>query len=288
MSKKVLGRGLDALIPQAVKASVESDKVVHIPVEDVKANPRQPRKRFDAERIESLSASIRNDGVLQPIVVRRNGDKFELIMGERRLQAARLAGVPTIPALVKTVRDADSLRLALVENIQREDLNPIEVALAYKALMDDFDLSQQEVADLTGKNRSTVANTLRLLGLPEEVRDMVADERLSEGHARALLSLTTGAEQIAMAQRIVRDGLNVRETESDAGVSRARRGAETKQSRRERPAHIAYLEDAMSQHLGTRVLVEEKRGGKGRIVIEFYSHEEFERLTEQLHIPLPR
>ena len=161
--------------------------------------------------------------------------------------------------------------------------------MAYKSLMDEFDLSQQEVAKMTGKHRSSVANTMRLLGLPEEVRKMVSDGRLGEGHARALLSLTTGAEQVAMAERIARDNLNVRQVEGDVGVERARhKSTRMPSEKREKAAHIKYLEDAISQHLGTRVKVEEKRSGKGRMIIEFYSHDEFERLAQQLGIPLPR
>ena len=288
MSKKVLGRGLDALIPKAIKNEVEGEQIVHVSVGDIAANPNQPRKHFDQEKIESLSASIRNDGVLQPIVVRRKGDKYELVMGERRLQAARLAGVPTVPALVKVVKKAESLRLALVENIQRENLNPIEVGQAYRQLMNEFDLTQNEVSEMTGKSRSSIANTVRLLSLPEEVRGMIAEGSIGEGHARALLSLTTGAEQVALARRIVKDKLNVRQVEGDSAVEKAKREEGTARKKSTKPAHVTALEDTFSQHLGTRVVVDEKRGGKGRITIEFYSHEEFERLTEQLSLPLPR
>jgi ParB family chromosome partitioning protein len=286
MNKKVLGRGLDALIPQGFKEAVETNSVTEIPIEQVGVNPYQPRKRFDRDKIQSLSDSIQVDGMLQPVVVRRKGERYELIMGERRLQAARLAGVITVPAVVKEAQDIDALRLALVENLQREDLNPLEVAEAFHSLVEQFGLSQSELARLVGKDRSSVANTLRLLSLPDEVRDLVRAGDITEGHARALLSLTTRSEQIQFAKKIVKDNLNVREIESLTGMSRTKTRA--RKAKKEKPAHIVDLENTMSRHLATRVTVDEKRGGKGKITIEFYSHEEFERLVDLMHIPLPR
>jgi ParB family chromosome partitioning protein len=286
VSKKALGKGLDALIPQGVMASLDVEKLTHIPVERIRANPYQPRKRFDDESLHSLAASVKTDGVLQPVVVRRTGDHYELIMGERRLQAARLAGVPSIPAVVRTATDADTLRLALVENLQRENLNPIEVAEAYKALSEKFGLSQQELAGMVGKDRSSVANTLRLLGLPEEIRAMIAEDKLSEGHARALLSLATKAEQLAWAKKIVEQQLAVRTVEAELLSRKPRRG--TSRRRKEKPAHITQLENAFAQHLSTRVAIDERRGGRGRIVIEFFGHEDFERIAGVLNLPLPR
>lgn len=290
MSKKALGRGLDALIPQGVMDTVmdagDSEKVAHIPVDRIRANPNQPRKRFDREKIESLAASIRSDGILQPVVVRKNESGYELIMGERRLQAARLAGVPTVPAVVRTAADMDTLRLALVENLQREDLNPIEIAEGYRALADKFGLSQQELAAMVGKDRSSVANTLRLLGLPEEIREMIMSGDLSEGHARALLALPTRAEQLAWAERIIARQIPVRALEEE--LSGRTPDRLKRRMKREKPAHIKMLENAFSQHLSTRVTIEERRAGKGKIVIDFYSHEDFERLAGVLNISLPR
>jgi ParB family chromosome partitioning protein len=286
VSKKVLGKGLDALIPQGVIDTIDSEKVHHIPVGDIQANPQQPRKRFDKERIQSLAESIRADGILQPVVVRQRGERYQLIMGERRLQAARLAGVPTIPAIVRSVDEADALRLALVENLQREDLNSIEVAGAYRALIDKFGLSQQELSGLVSKERSSVANTLRLLALPDEIRTMIVDGKLSEGHGRALLALSTRAEQLAVAKRIFEKQLNVRQAEVEIS-GRRERPARSK-TKKDTPAHITLLETAFSQHLSTRVSIEEKRGGKGKIVVEFYSHDDFERLATIMEIPLPR
>ncbi|HET6463088.1 MAG TPA: ParB/RepB/Spo0J family partition protein, partial [Candidatus Krumholzibacteria bacterium] len=205
-TRKVLGRGLEALIPvpaAVVERPQPGEKVFEVATDGIDANPFQPRKRIDDEKLKELSESIKSDGVLQPVVVRRKGAKYELIMGERRLQAARLAGVATIPVVVRDVSDADALRLAIVENIQRESLNPIEEAQAYRRLVSEFSASQADVAGMVGKDRSSVANTLRLLNLPEEVQGMIQEGAVSPGHARALLALTTQKEQIVLARRIV-------------------------------------------------------------------------------------
>jgi len=285
--KKALGRGLDALIPQEVKETVSAEKIIRLPVSEIEANPQQPRKRFDDDKIRALSASIRQDGVLQPVVVRKAGDHYQLIMGERRLQAARLAGEPNVPAIVRAAEDADSLRLALVENLQRENLNPIEVAEAYKALVESFGLSQNELAELVGKDRSSVANTLRLLGLPKKIQALVIEDKIREGHARALLTLSGESAQVSLAERIVRDRLTVRQAETETGVDKKRKTVKDR-TKKEKPAHIDFLEKAISSHLSTRVSIDEKRGGKGKIVIEFYSHDDFDRLTELMRIPVPR
>lgn len=288
-TRKVLGRGLEALIPGSATASPEpqpGERVSQIPVEQIDANPFQPRKRFDDEHLRELADSIRTDGVLQPVVVRRRGDRYELVMGERRLQAARLAGVPMMPVVVRDVRDADALRLAIVENVQRENLNAIEEGQAYRRLIAEFGMSQADVAGLVGKDRSSVANSVRLLNLPEEVQRMVAGGELTGGHARALLSLTTQKEQLTLARRIVEKNLSVRQVESEVGLVRVRK--ETNKPRKEKPAYLVDLEKAFAQHLGTRVAIDEKRGGKGRISIEFYSYDDFERLATLMKVPLPR
>ena len=288
-TRKVLGRGLEALIPGA--ASIEQpqpgERVLDVSTDEVEANPYQPRKRFDDERLKELADSIRTDGVLQPVVVRRKGPKYELILGERRLQAARLAGVPTIPVVVREVRDADALRLAIVENIQRENLNAIEEAQAFRRLISEFGLSHADVAGMVSKDRSSVANTLRLLNLPSDVQRMVEDGTLTGGHARALLSLATQKEQTALARRIAEQNLSVRQVEAEVGLTRVKKSTAARRHK-EKPAYLADLEKAFAQHLGTRVSIEEKRGGKGRLQIEFYSFDDFERLAGLMHIPLPR
>jgi ParB family chromosome partitioning protein len=287
-TRKVLGRGLEALIPvPAVAEPQPGERLTEIPIDEIEANPYQPRRHFDDERLKELADSIRNDGVLQPVVVRHKGARYELVMGERRLQAARLAGVPTIPVVVRDVRDADALRLAIVENIQRENLNAIEEAQAYRRLISEFGISQGDVAAMVGKDRSSVANTLRLLNLPEEVQKMVEAEAITGGHARALLTLPTQKEQAALAQRIVRHNLSVRQVEAEVGLVRRRKTTGSRPEK-EKPAYLTDLERAFSQHLGTRVSIDEKRGGKGRIAIEFYTYDDFERLASLMRVPLPR
>jgi ParB family chromosome partitioning protein len=289
-TRKVLGRGLEALIPvapAAVERPQPGEKVFEVATEGIDANPFQPRKHIDDERLKELSESIKSDGVLQPVVVRRKGAKYELIMGERRLQAARLAGVAMIPVVVRDVSDADALRLAIVENIQRENLNPIEEAQAYRRLISEFSASQSDVAGMVGKDRSSVANTLRLLNLPEEIQGMIQAGTVSAGHARALLALTTQKEQVVLARRIVEESMSVRQVESIVGLVKTRKPGSTRQ-RREKPANVVDLEKAFATHLGTRVSINEKRGGKGHIAIEFYSFDDFERLALLMNVPLPR
>ncbi len=288
-TRKVLGRGLEALIP--VPAAVErlqpGEAVLEVATDGIEANPFQPRKYVNDDRLKELSESIKADGVLQPVVVRRRGAKYELVMGERRLRAARLAGVAMIPVVIRDVSDADSLRLAIVENIQRENLNSIEEAQAYRRLISEFSVSQADVAGMVGKDRSSVANTIRLLNLPEEVQGMIQEGALSAGHARALLALTTQKEQLALARRIVAENMTVRQVEYITGLTKAPKHNSTRR-RREKPAYLVDLEKAFASHLATRVAIDEKRGGKGRITIEFYSHEDFERLAALMNMPLPR
>lgn len=262
------------------------EKIIQIPLDQIRANPYQPRKQFDRAKLESLAESIRVDGVLQPVVVRKTATGYELVMGERRLQAARIAEVNTVPAILKDVANVDALRLALVENLQRENLNSLEVANAYKILIESFGLSLSELAEFVGKDRSTVSNTMRLLGLPEEVKELIRGGALMEGHARAVLAVAGPADQIALAQSIVAEQMNVRQAETRAGIGKSAKRNKTQPAKK--PAHIVYLENSFSKHLGTKVQIDEKRGGKGKITVEFYSHEEFERLAEMMQIPLPR
>jgi ParB family chromosome partitioning protein len=280
---------LEALIPGAV--SVEQpqpgERVIDVSIDLVDANPFQPRKRFDDTRLKELADSIRTDGILQPVVVRRKGTKYELVMGERRLQAARLAGISTVPVVVRDVRDADALRLAIVENVQRENLNAIEEAQAFRRLIAEFGLSQADLGGLVGKDRSSVANTLRLLNLPEEVQRMIEDEVLTGGHARALLSLPTQKEQLALARRIAEQKLSVRQVEAEVGLTRVKKSNAARRHQ-EKPAYLTDLEKAFAQYLGTRVTIEEKRGGRGRVQIEFYSYDDFERIATLMNVPLPR
>jgi ParB family chromosome partitioning protein len=208
--KRGLGRGLSSLIPSLV---TENTALEEISIDEICANPSQPRLQFDPEAFSELVASVGKHGIVQPVVVRPKEVGFELIAGERRWRAAREAGLLSIPAIIKTSDDSESLQLALIENIQREDLNAVEEAVAYRRLVDDFNCTQAELADLVGKNRATVANTMRLLQLPEAVQNMIGEGRLSSGHARALLALDESDSQIKLAQRVATEGLSVRQTE---------------------------------------------------------------------------
>ncbi len=210
MAKRGLGRGLGALIPSLVPDGLTFEE---IPIDEIVPNPSQPRQAMDAEALSELVASIKKHGVMQPVLVRPKEDTFELVAGERRLRAAQRLGLSVIPAIIKESNDGESLQLALVENIQREDLNAIEEGAAYKQLTDDFGCTQAEIAELVGKNRATVSNTMRLLQLPGSLQKKISEGRLSSGHARALLGLNDQAEQTKLAERIISEGLSVRQTE---------------------------------------------------------------------------
>jgi ParB family chromosome partitioning protein len=266
-----LGRGLDALIPRPAP----SGETPEIPVDRIARNPHQPRSRFDDQETAELAASITQHGVLQPIVVRAAADGgYELIAGERRLRAARIAGLTHIPAVVRESAGAASLEMALVENVQREDLNAIEEATAYRELIDRFSLSHEEVARRVGKSRVAVSNALRLLDLAAETREAIADGRISEGHGRALAALTIPELQHAALSVVLDRHLSVRQTEE-----LVRRKRDTGTARKSRPitGDLADLEAQLRGLLATRVgIVRTRRGG--RLVIEFYSDEELDRL----------
>ena len=281
MKRKVLGRGLEALISQDLRESVsETERVKELDIDRIEANPHQPRGRFDEGHLKQLAASIEKHGILQPIVVRRHGDKYQLIMGERRLRAARIAGKRSVPAIVREAGDADALKFALMENLQREDLNPIEEAKGYSELKEAFGLSIKEIADLLGRDRSTVSNTLRLLALPESVQEMLAGGLLSAGHARALLAIEGEREQLAWAERVVSEGITVREMEL---TRRPKQRATRRRGRRRSDPQVKAVEDLLEKHLGTRVRVAPRRKG-GVVTIEYYSNEDLERIIEQMGI----
>ena len=266
-----LGRGLDALIPRDAPAT----ETPEIPVDRIARNPHQPRSRFDDVETAELAASITQHGVLQPIVVRAAADGgYELIAGERRLRAARLAGLTHIPAVVRESAGAESLQIALVENVQREDLNAIEEATAYRELIDQFSLSHEEVAHRVGKSRVAISNALRLLDLAAETRDAIADGRISEGHGRALAALTVPELQHAALSVVLDRRLSVRQTEE---LVRRKRDAGTVRRSRPISGDLADLEAQLRGVLATRVgIVRTRRGG--RLVIDFYSDEELDRL----------
>ena len=288
-----LGRGLEALLsarastePSALRENAHVSALRQIPIAQIRPNPMQPRKEFAATELRELEASIRANGLLQPITVRAADRCFELIAGERRLRAVQQLGWREIPAIVKDgadVTDQALLSLALVENLQRADLNPIEEAEGYQQLIAQFSLTQQAVADVVGKDRSTVANTLRLLGLPSAVRRMVREGVLTIGHARALLALGDDSRMIELANAIVIEGLNVREVERRVRETGAKRTVERGASPRadvQRPAEVARIEEELRRRLQTDVKIHLAAKDKGEVRIAFYSTDDLERVLD--------
>lgn len=277
MSKRSgLGKGLEALIPTDQEPA---GGVAQVPVAAIAPNPMQPRSAMDPEALSELAASIREHGLIQPLIVTRQGpEQYQLIAGERRLQAARLAGLASVPAIVKEATPQEVLELALVENIQRADLNPLEEASAFRHLVDEFGLTQEQVAQRVGKSRVAVTNTLRLLRLPGEVRDALAGGTIHEGHARALLALPTPQAQLAALKVVVQKDMSVRQTEELV----RRLLAEPPQPRhQEEPGPEAQaLEQEFRDTLGTKVNLYRNRKGRGRLVIHFYSEEELQAIYD--------
>lgn len=287
MTKKTgLGKGLDALIPPgeflpAGEAALQAGGVIEIPVGNIDPNPHQPRSHMDPEKLNELAASIREHGIIQPIIVTQGAlpDRYTLVAGERRLLAARQAGLETIPAILREATEQQRLELALIENVQRTDLGPLEAAEAYRQLDEEFGLSHEEIAVRVGKNRVTITNTLRLLKLSSVVRQALAEERISEGHARALLALPTPQAQTAALQTILKHDLNVRQTEE-----LVRKLCGEKPQKLPKPApppEIAAIEERLRTHLGTKVTLNHHRKG-GTLVIHYYSEEELDALVRHI------
>jgi len=276
--RRGLGRGLEALIPVEEKAD---DGVRHVPVSAITPNPMQPRAALDAEALEELAASIREHGLIQPLVVTRQGpERYQLIAGERRWQAARLAGLDSVPVIIKEATPQQILEMALVENIQRADLNPLEEAAAYRQLVDEFGLTQEQVAARVGKSRVAVTNTLRLLKLPSQVQQALADGTIREGHARALLSLPTPEAQIAALKTVIAQALSVRQTEEL--VRRLRAESPPPKPKPTPDPETEALEARFREALGTKVTLHKSRKGRGRLVIHFYSEEELQAIYQAI------
>ena len=298
MSRKALGKGLDALIPGAgedaepasgvgteARRPGNAGVVTRIQIRSIEPNPLQPRKDFDRESLEELADSIRQKGVLQPILVRAAGEGYELVAGERRLRAAKLAGLKSIPAIVYVVEtDADMLELSIIENVQREDLNAIDTALAYRKLVDDCSLTQEQVSERIGKSRAAVTNKMRLLGLPAEVQKKVRAGDLSEGHARALLGLPTRKEQVDLARRVISQGLSVRDVERLVKRFIGEDGRE-KQVKKELSPRLQAILEEMQRALGTKITLTGSEK-KGSLKIDYYSPDDLTRICDRLDIKL--
>jgi len=279
--KRVLGRGLEALISQDLRETVsETERVKELDIDRIDPNPYQPRTDFDREHLKELATSIKRHGVLQPVVVRRVGDRYQLVIGERRLRAARIAGKATIPSIVRELEQSQSLKYALLENLQREDLNPIDEARGYSTLMDEFGLTAPEISGILGKNRSTITNTVRLLTLPGQVIELISSGKLTSGHARALLSIEGDKEQLRWAERVIAEGMTVREVEQTAT---RKEGVKRRRGLRKIDPQIRVIEEELEIHLGSRVRITPRRKG-GVISIEYYSNEELERILEKMGV----
>lgn len=295
--KHGLGRGLGALIPPGT-ATALAQGVREVLVAAIAPNPRQPRHKMNPDALRGLADSIKEHGLIQPLIVTPVPDstelapRYQLIAGERRWSAAKLAGLERVPVIVRGATPQEMLELALVENIQRADLNPLEEAAAYRSLMDDFGLTQEQVAAKVGKNRTTVANALRLLKLPPDIQTALADESISEGHARAILTVTDDQKQKALLHAVIDSGLSVRQTEEaarranespkpKAQAAPARGAASAARAEREMPGATRALEDDFRKALGTKIQVSRSRKG-GKIVVYFYSEEELEAIYEKV------
>lgn len=275
---KGLGRGLDSLIPTAkVEETIgfRSADVVEVDVSQISPNPHQPRHTFDEDALVELADSIKEHGIIQPLIVSKKGDRYELIAGERRLRAAKIVNLLTVPVIVRTYSEQQKLEVAIIENIQRYDLNPLEEAMTFQRLVDDFNLTQEEVARKMGKSRSAIANTLRLLNLPVEIKRGLVDRKITEGHARAILSVESPKKQIALYEEIINQKLNVRTVEAKA------KEVSKKPLRSIGGGIYSDIEGQMRDSIGTKVkIIPQGKGGK--IVIDFYSDEELERIINQI------
>lgn len=291
--KKVLGRGLGALLSEtkgekeiapAKGVANQAGVVIYIPLDQIEVNPFQPRNTFEEESLKDLSNSVRVHGVIQPITVRKiENNKYQLIAGERRLRASKLAGKAEIPAYVRTASDQESIEIALIENIQREDLNALEIAINYKRLMDECDLTQEQLSDRLGKSRSSVANFLRLLKLPPDIQASLRDNTITLGHAKALLGVDYLPTLLSLFKETVAKSLSVRQTEELVKSLSEKKPKKTKEKpQEEKTVYLRRLQDDIASHLETKVVINRTKDGKGEISIKFYNDADLNRLTEFL------
>lgn len=294
-SKHGLGKGLDSMIPaKREKAKQETIKIddvsreTFVNINEIEPNKEQPRRRFDEDSLLELAESIKQYGIVQPLILQKRNEIFEIVAGERRWRAARIAGLKKVPAIIKNYSEREVLEIALIENIQREDLNPIEEAYAYKKLIEEFELKQDEVADRVSKSRVAITNSLRLLKLGENVQQMLIDELITSGHARALLAVTDRKAQDELAMQVLDQKLSVRDTEKLVKNTQKEKKTEPEKKvdsndkKKVEKLVLKELEDKMTEALGTKVMISKKNKNKGVITMEYYSQEDLERLTEIL------
>lgn len=296
--KKGLGRGLNTLIPSV---PIENDNIINdvkqkeeletalekgeitLPINEIEPNPAQPRNQFDEDSLQELADSIKQYGVLQPLIVKKRDDFYEIIAGERRWRAAKIAGLKEVPAVIRDFTDNEIVEIALIENIQREDLSPIEEALAYKKLMEEFDLKQDEVAAKVSKSRAAITNSLRLLKLDKRVQDMLEDEMISTGHARALLAIHDGNQQYEVAMKVFDEKLSVRDIEKLVKeLNKPEKKKKDQPTENDHSFLYTSLEEAMKQVLGSKVSIKNRKNNKGKIEIEYYSRDELERIVDMI------
>ena len=276
-----LGKGLGALLPELGQA--EPRRLLYCGIEEILPNRSQPRKHFDETKLQELAESIKEKGILEPLIVRRTEKGYELIVGERRWRAAQKAGLKEVPVLVRETESKEALEISLIENLQREDLNPIEEAEAFKHLIEEFNISQEDLSKRISKDRTTVTNTLRLLKLPLEIRDHLLQNRITSGHARAILSLENKEKQKELCALIIKQGLSVREAEAIAKrwSEKSEKPVAPPRKIGDLESQLSSLQDSMRKYLGTKVHISQKGKG-GKIEIEYYSHEDLERVVEAI------
>ena len=280
MSKrKALGKGLSALIPEAQALIEETEGYFSCPVELIDPNPFQPRKDFSPSELREMADSVKQKGILTPLLVSKNGDRYQLIAGERRLRAAKMAGVERVPVVVREVSPAESLELAIIENVHRKDLNPIEEAAAYQRLLEELHITQEALAKRVGKDRATIANLLRLLRLPSAIQKDLIEGRMSMGHARALAGVKSQKRQLALRDLVIKNQLSVRDLEKL--VKSGGRPSQKRRDEKTQDYYMAAVVEDLKRSLGTKVEIK-RRGKVGKIVIHFYSDEELDRLLERL------
>ncbi|MCX5681200.1 MAG: ParB/RepB/Spo0J family partition protein [Candidatus Omnitrophica bacterium] len=278
MEKSALGKGLSALIPENLKSDTD-EAIAYVAISQIQKNIFQPRKEFNEEKLSDLISSIKEKGVLQPLLVRRRADGYELIAGERRLRAAQSLSLEKVPVIIKSATDQEALVLALIENIQREELNPIEEAKAYKKLVEDFEFTQDYVAQSVGKDRTTVTNMLRLLTLPEEIQKTISSGAFSVGHARTLLAVKDEGQQAAMWKKTILKGLSVRELESLVKAEGGSYEGKRKTGNERRDPYVVSVEEDLQRALGTKVRLASKKK-RGKIIVEYYSNDDLDRIVK--------